>query len=297
MERLAVVRSFATLDMIKELRTVSGAPIVECKKALQETDSNLQHALDWLREHGTAKASRKVQGRETTEGLVALCVSDNGKSGSLVKVASETDFAGRSKKFVELVVNVARATQTSMSTTLDQSTILQMSSGEKTIKELLDEAIVAIRENISVSNAVKFNATEVNSILVGYVHNRIDNSIAGTTAALVEVAGDIGEEDLEAIGKKLAMHIVAARPQYFRLEDVPSEVVEKEKAIVTAQTESSGKPPAIVDKIVEGRLRKFYEEICLIEQSHMIEEKNPKISTFLQDKGVTLKRYDYLTIK
>lgn len=287
-------RHFASFSMesLKDLRAQSGAPIVECKKALQSTEGDLQAAMDWLREHGAAKASSKVQGRETTEGLIGMAVTPDHKTAALVKVASETDFAGRSSKFVQLVLDVANAA------TREDLPVgeLPLETFSPSVKPLIDEAIVAIRENLSVVSATKLDASEENSILVGYVHNRVDSSNAGSAAALVEVAGDGDLESLQTVGKKLAMHIVAARPEYLSPEHVPDDIVSKERDILSSQLDDSGKPPEIVAKIVEGRLRKFYEGICLTEQAHMIEESNPKVSKVLKENGVAVKRFESFSI-
>jgi elongation factor Ts len=293
-----VPRRFASFSMesLKDLRVQSGAPIVECKKALQAAGDDLDAAMDWLREHGAAKASTKVQGRETTEGLVSMKVSDDGKSAALVKIASETDFAGRSTKFVDLMLNVVDAIfQSSEDGNLDNDTLLQATLGGKVVKDFVDEAIVAIRENLSVTNAVKLRSKD--GILVGYIHNRVDGSDAGTAASIVELSGkDVTVDILLTTGKKLAMHVVAARPQYLSPERVPGEVLKKEKEILLKQMEGSGKPPEIMNKIAEGKLRKFYESVCLTEQGHMIEEKSPKVGNVLKDLGITLRRYEYLII-
>jgi elongation factor Ts len=256
--------------------------------------------MDWLREHGAAKAAYKVQGRETSEGLVALSVSEDGKSAAIVKVASETDFASRSSKFVELVLNVAAATKQSPCDGQIDEVLTLTSSDGKTVKDLLDEAIVAIRENLSVPKAVKLQAQH--GILVGYVHNRVDSSMAGTAAALVEVkplkGTNTSEDTLREAGKKLAMHIVAARPQYLSLGDIPEEVLEREREILTKQQEllPFPKSPEIVDKVVGGKIRKFSEGICLLEQGHMIEEKNPKVSKVLQNLGISVERFESMSI-
>ena len=284
-------RSFASFSMaaLKDLRAKSGAPMMECKKALQNTDGDLQAAMDWLREHGAAKASSKVQGRETEEGLVGVVIAPDHKTASLVKVAAETDFAGRSSKFVQLVLDIAEA---ATNPDLPEGNI------EKTldVQPLLDEAIVAIRENLSVASAVKLVASEENSILVGYVHNRLEGSNAGSAAAIVEVAGDVDMETLKSTGKKLAMHVVAANPEYMTPDDVPEEEVNREKEILANQIRDSGKPAEIVEKIVQGRMGKFYQQICLTEQAHMIEDSNPKVSKVLKQQGVTVKRFKSLTI-
>lgn len=287
------------MDMLKDLRYRSGAPIVECKKALQSSNNNLEAAMDWLREHGAAKASSKVEGRDTTEGLVSLQVSDDGRTASIVKIASETDFAGRSSKFVELIVKVADATlNSSQSGSLSSEETLSAVTDGKTVKDLLDEAIVAIRENLNVVDAVKLTSEE--GFLVGYVHNRVDGSGAGTSASLVELQSIPGKsvalDKIREVGKKLAMHVVAARPVYLSPSSIDEDTIDKERKIHQKQLSDSGKPPEIVTKIVEGKLRKFYEEVCLTEQGHMIEEKNPKVSKVLAGEGLQLKNYLLLSI-
>lgn len=300
----------ASMDLLKELRTLSGAPIVDCKKALQNSDDNINAAMDWLREHGAAKTSSKVQGRVTTEGLVAIKVSDDGKSASIVRVSSETDFAGRSAKFVDFVMNVAHATlETNDVGKLDSTSVLASQYNGKTVKDMLDEAIVAIRENISVADAIKLDSKD--GIFVGYVHNKINSSDAGTSAAIVEIAPIEGNmnastETLQMAGKKLAMHIVAARPQYLAPTDVPVDEVRKEKDILmkqllsddddAANAKNKKKSPEMLEKIVEGKLRKFYEIVCLTEQSHMIEEKNPKVGKVLSNLDVTVNNFTTLSI-
>jgi elongation factor Ts len=288
------------MEALKELRALSGAPIVECKKALQSTDGELQSAMDWLREHGAAKATSKVQGRETTQGLIGLQVAPDGKSASLVQVACETDFAALSARFVEFVTKVADATGTlSTDGEVSSEDLFQAESEGESVKRLLDEAVVAIRENISVKQAIKFEATEAEGIFVGYVHNRVDGKDAGLAAAIVEVApskpGSVSREKLQEIGKRLAMHVVAARPTYLSSDDIPQEELTKEKDILRNQMGDSDKPPEILEKIVNGRLHKYFEQFCLLEQAHMIEESNPKVKAFLKDSSVVLKQFKLMT--
>lgn len=323
--------SAISMDLLKQLRAQSGAPIVECKKAIQSTmddnssssgDQQLTAALDWLREHGAAKASSKVQGRETKEGLVALVVAPNNKSAALVKVGSETDFASRSPKFVDFVLHVANATldsggsrsNSSNNMMIEPDTVHTFTSAEgKSVKDALDETIVAIRENLSVTDAVHVD-TSGNGMVVGYVHNRVNSTMAGTAAAVVEVAplsNDKAVEDdvMQSVGKKLAMHIVASRPAYMTPQDVPADEVEKEKSILMKQIQdeedaaadskkkkSKQKPPEIIEKIINGRMRKFYQQVCLTEQPHMIEDQNPKVATVLEKAGIQLMRFKSLSI-
>jgi elongation factor Ts len=235
-------RSFAaaiSLSALKDLRAQSGAPMMECKKALESSNGDLKDAMDWLRKHGAAKASSKLAGREATEGLIGIKVNRDGNKASIVKVASETDFAGRSAAFVHLVTIVAEATMASSVTgILDEEQILESSFDNKTVKDAMDEAIVAIRENIKVSYAHSLEASH--GVWVGYVHGRMENSeVAGTAAAVVHVTPkdgvNVSVEVLKDAGKKLAMHIVAAKPLYLNPETVPSEEIEREKDILRVQ--------------------------------------------------------------
>ena len=315
-----------SMKLLKELRSASGAPIVECKKALQamadekpdlsgDDDETLQAALDWLRQHGAAKASSKVADRQSVEGLVSLAVDDNHQTAVLLKVASETDFASRSSTFVQLVEQVTHATLPQKdSTSHKDKAVVALSPSEiaectleddntpKTIQTLMDEAIVAIRENISVASVQQlFALPKDKGVWVGYVHNRVHESpVAGTAAAAVYVVptdnnSTVTREDLIQAGKKLAMHVVAARPQYMTRDQVPADVVEKEEALLASQV-TGNKPPDIAKKIVQGRMGKFYEQICLLDQGHMVEEKSPPVGKFLKERGMELKDYQAMFI-
>ena len=285
-----------SLDQLKQLRTQTGAPVVDCKKALTATRNDVAAALDWLREHGVAKVSAKVAGRTTSEGLVALQVAADGGTAALVQVASETDFASRSPNFVLLIQTVAEVT-------LHEGEVAATDVENKTVKAQLDDAMVAIRENLSIARALQWQKSGDDCVLVGYVHNKVDSSAdaaaVGMTAALVEMQGldQQSAEALQAVGKKMAMHIVAARPSYIMRDDVSEAELDKERAILTKQVAESGKSDDIVAKMVEGRLRKFYEEICLTEQEHMIEEGNPKIEKYLREQGMVVKRFELMSIR
>jgi elongation factor Ts len=240
------------MNLIKDLRTQTGAPISECKKALEATSSSssssssssIEEAVDWLRQHGAAKASSKVKGREASEGLVGLKISDDGSSAALVKVSSETDFASRSAAFVNLVSHAADATLlqcTVKEGKVDEETVLSSEYDSKSVQQALDEAVVAIRENLGLASAVRMNSTTTtNGLLVGYVHGRADGStVAGTAAAVVHVIPKKGvtvsQERLQEAGKKLAMHVVAAKPLYLTPDDIPDDVLQKENDILTQQ--------------------------------------------------------------
>ena len=210
---------------------------MDCKKALAETGGDLEQALDWLRQHGAAKASKKLSGREAEEGLVACAVSDDGKSASIVKVSSETDFAGKSEAFVRLATHIAAATLSSrLVGLLEKESVLRLESESKSVQIAMDEAIVAIRENLGVSSAVKM--TTEDGLLVAYVHGKVDGcSNAGSAGAIVEIGGEgVKNSELAGeVGKKLAMHIVAAKPAYLDPASIPLDILEKEKSILKSE--------------------------------------------------------------
>jgi elongation factor Ts len=290
------VRTFAALNMamLKELRSKSGAPMVECKKALEETGSeSLDEAMDWLRKHGAAKASSKLAGREAEEGLVGIVISPDAGSAAIVQVNSETDFAGRSQTFSDLVEHVAKATlQVPEGGVVDDSALREISVDGKSVQEAMEEAIVSIRENLRIASAI--HCVSDQGQWVGYVHGRV-NDIAGTSAAVVHVQG-ADDATLQEVGKKLAMHVVAARPKYLNPESIPADAVEKEKEILREQMADSGKPAEIMEKIIGGKMRKFYEGSCLTEQAHMVLEGNPKVQKALKDVGVEVTHFEFKAI-
>ena len=260
------IRPFSSLSLLKDLRNRSGAPMMECKKALDSSDGDLDKALEWLRKHGAAKASSKLAGRDASEGLVGIVFGKNNNSDdddqlqtsfAMVRVSSETDFAGRSQAFCDLVTHVADATLSShvddtTTTTTDGSNssmavaedaLMKLAHNGKTIKEALDDAIVAIRENLRVSEAVygQVGDEPTAGAFCGYVHGKVDYSdTVGTSAAVVHVVPADGQTGLtnavlKEVGKKLAMHVVAAKPLYLSPDTVPEEALEKEKDILREQ--------------------------------------------------------------
>lgn len=223
-----------TMDQLKELRALSGAPMMECKKALGEVKGDVQEAMDWLRKHGAAKASQKVSGRDAEEGLVSCTISEDGKSAAIVKISCETDFAGKSPAFVNFVTHVAKATlESGEAGNLEADNVLPLESGSKSVRSALEEAMIAIRENLGISSATKLVSED--GTLVSYVHGRVNNSDAGSAAAIVELVGSADEETIADAGKKLAMHIVAAMPSYLSPEDVPEEALKREKEVLQSQ--------------------------------------------------------------
>mmetsp|Transcript_11638 Transcript_11638/g.17149 ORF Transcript_11638/g.17149 Transcript_11638/m.17149 type:complete len:357 (-) Transcript_11638:42-1112(-) len=286
----------STAQLVKQLREMTGAPMMECKKALStpEVDHDLEKAQEWLRKYGSAKASSKVAGREALEGLVGVKIE--GDRASIIKVKSETDFASRSETFSTFVQEIAdAATAGDVNGDVDIGAFMASAKDSKgqVLSETLNDAILAIRENIQVDSMVIMKASSDKSVLAGYVHGRAPNSTCGSAAAVVEVevTSDAGSEKAEEAAKKLAMHVVAAKPSYLNPESVPEDVVNKEKEILLEKMTGTNKPPEIMEKIIAGQMRKFYEGICLTEQSHMVEEGNPKVSKAMKSLGLEVKNY------
>ena len=286
-------RSFAKVSMslLKDLRSKSGAPMGECKKALEQTDGDLEQAMDWLRKHGAAKASSKLAGRQAEEGLVGVLVSN--KTAAIVQVNAETDFAGRSQAFSQLVEHIAKATlQAPEGGTVEDEKLMQIKVDDKSVQEAMEEAIVSIRENLRIASAIHCTAEE--GLWVGYVHGRVTD-VTGSAAAVVHVKG-ADDAVLQEVGKKLAMHVVAARPQYLTTESVPDVAIEKEKEIMREQMADSGKSPEMLEKIIAGKMRKYYEGVCLTEQAHMVVQDNPKVSKALKDMGVEVTHFEFKSV-
>lgn len=298
-------------NLIQQLRKDTGAPMMECKKALSATENDYEKAIEWLRKNGTAKAASKLVGREASEGMVGIAYHDQGMSASIVKVASETDFASRSKDFTSLVEIVANGALSCESDALEDLLKVRVvkvdgentseDGNHRTIKDAMDDSVLSIRENLQIANVEKIVAKDKESVLAGYVHGKVfQESNAGTAAALVELNKSssnkgkpctLSRDEMEQVGKRLAMHIVAAKPVYLAPENVPEHEIEKEKQILMEQMADSGKSADILEKIVNGRMRKYYEQVCLLEQSHMLEEGNPKVSKLLAQLGLDLVTY------
>lgn len=286
--------------------------MMECKKALAASDDDVEQALTWLRSHSTAKLSDKLSGRDADEGLVGLRLNEHGSAGVVVKVASETDFAGRSETFARLIEDVARAAldggsgvDTGAIDVSDDAAFWDrpvQKNETATVRTAVDEAVLSIRENLQLQEAHRV-ASSTDGVVAGYVHGKAPHSVhAGTAAAIVELGVLSGDSDdatkttASEVGRRLAMHVVAAKPDWLSPDHVPEDVLEQERAVLMEQMADSGKPSNILDKIVAGRLRKFYESVCLTEQAHMVEEGNPKVSTFLKEHGLEIRSFKSVAV-
>lgn len=253
-----------TAQDVKTLREMTSCGMMDCKKALVETDGDMDKAVEFLRENGLAKAAKKA-GRVAAEGLVEAVVFDN--SGVVVEVNSETDFVAKNEDFRNFVHSVAKAVADSNPADVEALKEIKTESGQ-TIGEVLTEKIATIGENMNIRRFARYDG--VNE---AYIHG------GGRIGVLVnfKVADEskAQSDEFKAFAKDVAMQIAAAAPQYARREDVPTETLEKEKEILKVQALNEGKPEAIVDKMVNGRIQKFYKEVCLVEQPFI---KDPDIS-------------------
>ena len=262
-----------TAALVKELREKTGAGMMECKKVLTETDGDLEKASELLRERGIAKAAKK-SGRIAAEGLVEAYVSEDKKVGSVVEINSETDFVAKNEEFKALVSDVAE--QVAKTNPKDVEELLAQESikeSGKTVKDVLTEKIAKIGENLTIRRFVRF---ESNGFVEKYIHGE------GKIAVLVNMeSGDT------TTAKDVCMQIAAAKPEFLNREQVPAERVDKEMEILKAQAMNEGKPEEIAEKIVKGRVGKFYSEICLVDQEFV---KNPdmKVKDLLKSKGAEI---------
>ena len=248
-----------TASLVKELREKTGAGMMDCKKVLTETDGNMEKAIELLRERGIAKAAKK-SGRVAAEGLVNAFVSNDNKFGAVVEVNSETDFVAKNDEFKEFVSDIAEQVAKEKPTTVEELLNQKFIKNEaKTVSEVLTDKIAKIGENISIRRFERFES-ETN-LVEKYIHGE------GKIGVLVEIENG----NLE-LAKDVCMQIAAAKPEFINREDVPAERLEKEMEILKVQAMNEGKPEAIAEKIVQGRVGKFYSEICLVDQEFV---KNP----------------------
>lgn len=243
-----------TATMVKELREVSGAGMMDAKKALTETAGDMEAAIDWLRTKGLAKAAKK-SGRTAAEGLIGVAVK--GGVGVAVEVNSETDFVARNSDFQEIVRAIAEVA----TSTADLEALKGAKLGDKTVEEAVTAKIVTIGENLHLRRMVAVEGESVAS----YVHNAVGDGL-GKIGVLVGLKGtDNG------IGKQIAMHVAATSPASLSEADLDPSLVEREKAILTEQARESGKPEAVIEKMIVGRMNKFFEEVTLLKQKFVMD--------------------------
>lgn len=264
-------------NLVKELREKTGAGMLDCKKALEATNGDLEAAVDWLREKGISKAAKKAE-RIAAEGTAAILVDNN--KAVIVEVNSETDFVAKNEEFKELVNVILNTIINNDVKTVEEALELETSNGK--INDLIIEKTSKIGEKLSLR---RFEVVTKNDdeVFGSYIH-------MGGKIAVLTVVKNVAEE----VAKDVSMHAAAMRPLYVRRTDVPSEVIEKEKSILKEQAINEGKPAEIAEKMVEGRIQKYYKEVCLEEQE-FVRNGDINVATFVKDNGgsiVTMVRYE-----
>lgn len=262
--------------MVKDLREKTGAGMMECKKVLTETNGNMEKAIELLRERGITKAAKKSD-RIAAEGIVTAYVTEDAKIGSVVEINSETDFVGKNEEFrnfaTDIAEQIALKAPTSVEELLKQKSI---KNETKTVEEVLTEKIATIGEKLTIRRFERFQS---NGLVEKYIHGD------GKIGVLVEL-----ENGYPELAKDICMQIAAAKPEYLDKQSVPEERVEKEMEILKVQAMNEGKPAEIAEKMVQGRIGKFYSEICLVEQE-FVKDSDMKISKLLESKGAKVVRF------
>ncbi|MBN1587347.1 MAG: elongation factor Ts [Candidatus Omnitrophica bacterium] len=259
------------VDAIRDLRERTGAGIVECKKALSESGGDVDGAITVLRKKGAAMAGKKA-GREAKDGLVGAAISADGKTGALLEINCETDFVARNEQFQTLVKHLTQDVLAKQPGGLDAFLAQKFKDTDLTVKETVVEAVAKIGENIQVRRLALL-ASEGDGAVTSYIH------MGGKIGVLIEVSASpsaaTGTESFKTLSKDLTMQIAARPPQFVRREEVPQELLDKEKEIIEAQI--GNKPANVLDKIISGKIEKFYSDSCLVDQP------------FVKDEGLKIK--------
>ncbi|WP_186395145.1 translation elongation factor Ts [Stappia sp. TSB10GB4] len=250
--------------MVKELREKTGAGMMDCKAALTETNGDMEAAIDWLRTKGLAKAAKKA-GRVAAEGLVG--VAAEGTKAAVVELNSETDFVARNDAFQALVSGTAKAAL-AVGGDVEALGSATFPGTSVSVSDSIKDAIATIGENMSLRRVAVLSVPA--GVVATYVHSAIADSL-GKIGVLVALESEADAAELNAFGRKIAMHVAATNPLSLSVEDLDPEVVERERQIFAEQARESGKPENIIEKMVEGRLRKFYEEVTLVKQAFVID--------------------------
>lgn len=267
-----------TTEMVKELRERTGCGMMDCKKALSENNADMDKAIEWLREKGLAAASKKA-GRVAAEGLVDAYVEENGKVGVLVEVNSETDFVAKNADFQSFVSDIAKVVAIGNPADTTALAELKYMDSQMSVAEALREKILTIGENLNIRRFERYEGH-----VATYIHGggRIGVMVDFDTTDEVASKAEFAE-----LAKDIAMQIAAANPQYLDRNTVPTDALEKEKEILTLQARNEGKPENIIEKMVMGRINKFYQEVCLVDQV-FIKDNEVSVKKLMENKAKEL---------
>ena len=257
-----------TAALVKELRERTGAGMMDCKKALVETDGDIEKAIDYLREKGIMKAQKKA-GRIAAEGLVRVAFGEGNKTASIVEVNSETDFVAKNEEFIEFVEDLAKEVLAKGNMPMEQ--FMAEPFGEGTVQETLTAKVAKIGENLSIRRFAKVEEDGV--VYVGYTHG------GGRLGVIVGIKTDAAADEIAAVGKDVAMQVASMNPKFVNQDGVDPEYLENEKKILTEQVLNEGKKPEMVERIVAGKIKKELKEVCLLDQP------------FVKDGDVSVQQY------
>lgn len=257
-----------TAALVKELRERTGAGMMDCKKALVETDGDIEKAIDYLREKGIMKAQKKA-GRIAAEGLIRVAFGEGNKTASIVEVNSETDFVAKNEEFIEFVEDLAKEVLVKGNMPMEQ--FMAEPFGEGTVQETLTAKVAKIGENLSIRRFAKVEEDGV--VYVGYTHG------GGRIGVIVGIKTDAAADEIAAVGKDVAMQVASMNPKFVNEDGVDPEYLENEKKILTEQVLNEGKKPEMVERIVAGKIKKELKEVCLLDQP------------FVKDGDVSVQQY------
>jgi len=267
-----------TAALVKQLRDMTSAGMMDCKKALNETDGDIEAAVDWLRTKGIAKADKKA-GRIAAEGLVAVATEP--KNGALVEVNSETDFVARNENFQAAVAEVATL---ALSVNSDEDLANAKTSSGETVTGFLTTLVGKIGENMNFRRMARLSVS--NGVVAGYIHNAVVSNM-GKIGVLVALESSGDEAKLTDLAKKIAMHVAATSPLALTVDDLDPAVVAKERDALSSEARESGKPEAIIEKMVDGRMTKFFKESVLMTQVFVMDGER-SIEQVIADEAKTL---------
>lgn len=262
-----------TASMVKELREKTGAAMMDAKKALTESGGNMDAAVDWLRKKGLSTAEKKSS-RTAAEGLVAMALS--GTAGAVVEVNAETDFVGRNAEFQSFA---SKAATIALGVKSVEDLAKASYEGGRNVQDGLTDLIAKIGENMKLRRMGRLSVGK--GVVAGYIHNAIAPNM-GKIGVLVALESEGNTEKLQALGRQIAMHAAAAFPKFLDRSGVDPTELEREKNVLRDQAKASGKPAEIIEKMLEGRLRKYYEEVCLLEQIYVMDNER-SITKVLED--------------
>ena len=250
-------------SLVKELREKTGAGMMDCKNALTENNGDIESSVDWLRTKGLAKAAKK-SGRVASEGLIAISSSES--FSVIVEVNSETDFVARNESFQNVANTISQLGL--LSSSIDDLKIQKIENKDINVEEYITEMISSIGENINLRRMIRFESSNTN--IASYIHGQVSEGL-GKIGVMVNLKSTVNNEMVNELGKKIAMHIAATNPLSISIEDIPSDILERERNILIEEARESGKPEEIIEKMIEGRLKKFYQESVLLEQTYVID--------------------------